>query len=62
MYAIVRDLPTSFASCVTSIDNNSNPIDIDLAKKQHDDYVEVVRKHVDHVVQVTTDEAHPGKL
>ncbi|CAO3655751.1 unnamed protein product [Mucor hiemalis] len=59
MYAIVRDLPTSFASCVTSIDNNSNPIDIDLAKKQHDDYVEVVRKHVDHVVQVPTDEAHP---
>lgn len=60
MYAIVRDLPSSFASCVTSIDNNNSPINIDLAKKQHDDYVDVIKQHVKHVIQVPTDEAHPG--
>lgn len=62
MYAIVRDLPSSFVNCVTAVDNTSSPIDIELAKKQHEDYVEVLKQHVEHVIQVPADEAHPGKL
>ncbi|KAI8047373.1 uncharacterized protein B0P05DRAFT_566294 [Gilbertella persicaria] len=59
MYAIVRNIPSSFADCVTSVDNTTSPIDIQLAKKQHDDYVEVVKQHVKHVIQVPEDENHP---
>lgn len=62
MYAIVRNLPLSFASCVTSVDNNANPINIELAQKQHDDYVRVIKEHVKQVIEVPADEAHPGKL
>lgn len=61
MYAIVRNLPSSFASCVTSVDNNNDPIDISLAQKQHDDYVNVIREHVKQVIEVPADEEHPGK-
>jgi dimethylargininase len=61
MYAIVRNLPSSFAECVTSIDNNNDPINIELAKKQHDHYVDVIKQHVKHVINVPADEAHPGK-
>lgn len=61
MYAIVRDLPSSFAKCVTSVDNNIDPINMDLAKKQHNDYVEVIKQHVKHVIHVSADEEHPGK-
>ncbi|KAK4511812.1 uncharacterized protein ATC70_003811 [Mucor velutinosus] len=59
MYAIVRHLPLSFASCVTSVDNNDNPINIELAQKQHDDYVNVIKEHVKQVIEVPADEAHP---
>ncbi|KAI8095302.1 hypothetical protein BDF21DRAFT_435630 [Thamnidium elegans] len=59
MYAIVRDLPSSFANCVTSVDNNEDPINMELARKQHDDYVDVIKQHVKHVIQVPADEAHP---
>jgi len=62
MYAIVRNLPSSFASCVTSVDNNDSPINIELAQKQHDDYVNVIKEHVKQVIEVPADEAHPGKL
>jgi dimethylargininase len=61
MYAIVRNLPSSFVNCVTAVDNSVNPIDIELAKKQHDDYVDIVKQHVKHVIEVPADEAHPGK-
>ena len=59
MYAIVRNLPSSFANCVTSVDNNNDPIDIKLAQKQHDDYVNVIREHVKQVIEVPADEKHP---
>ncbi|GAA5804337.1 hypothetical protein EDC94DRAFT_643032 [Helicostylum pulchrum] len=59
MYAIVRDLPSSFVNCVTSVDNNNDPINMDLARKQHDDYVDVIKQHVKHVIHVPADEAHP---
>lgn len=60
MYAIVRDLPSNFVKCVTSVNNNDNPIDLELAKKQHDDYVDVIKQHVKHIVKVPADEEHPG--
>lgn len=60
MYAIVRELPSSFANCVTSVDNKTDPINIELAKKQHDEYVEVLKKHVKGVIHVPADEEHPG--
>jgi dimethylargininase len=60
MYAIVRDLPSSFVNCVTAVDNTVNPVDIELAKKQHEDYVQLLKQYVKHVVQVPADEAHPG--
>ncbi|KAG2202293.1 hypothetical protein INT47_010741 [Mucor saturninus] len=59
MYAIVRELPSSFASCVTSVDNKTDPINIELAKKQHADYVEVLKQHVKGVIHVPADEEHP---
>lgn len=61
MYAIVRDLPSSFDKCVTSVDNNKDPINIDLARKQHDDYVNLIEQHVKHVIHVPADDEHPGK-
>jgi dimethylargininase len=61
MYAIVRNIPSSFTECVTSIDNQKDPINIELAKKQHNDYVDVIKQHVKHVIEVPADEAHPGK-
>jgi dimethylargininase len=59
-YAICRDLPQSFSNCVTAIDLNQSPIDIDLARQQHDAYVQVLKEHVANVIQVSADEAHPG--
>lgn len=59
-YAICRELPRSFASCVTAVDNTASPIDISLATKQHEAYVEVLKKHVKQLVEVPADEAHPG--
>ncbi|CEP07239.1 hypothetical protein [Parasitella parasitica] len=49
----------NFASCVTSLENKEDPINIALAKKQHDDYVNIIREHVDQVIEVPTDEGHP---
>jgi dimethylargininase len=59
-YALCRDLPQSFSSCVTAIDLNQSPIDINLAHKQHDAYVQVLKEHVTNLIQVSADEAHPG--
>ncbi|CAO3688444.1 unnamed protein product [Umbelopsis ramanniana] len=58
-YALCRDLPQSFSSCVTAIDLNQSPIDINLAHKQHDAYVQVLKEHVTNLIQVSVDEAHP---
>lgn len=59
-YALCRDLPQSFSSCVTAIDLNQSPIDINLAHKQHDAYVQVLKEHVTNLIQVSADEAQPG--
>ena len=61
MYAIVRDIPSSFDQCVTMVDNTSDPIDIELARKQHEEYVKAIEPYVDRVVHVSADENHPGK-
>lgn len=58
-YAICRELPRSFKDCVTAVDNTTSPIDISLAFKQHEAYVEVLKKHVRQLVEVPADEAHP---
>ncbi|KAI8334003.1 hypothetical protein BC941DRAFT_433572 [Chlamydoabsidia padenii] len=57
--AIVRALPYSFGNCVTNVDNTQNPIDIKLAKTQHDLYVDTLKKHIPTVIEVETDENHP---
>lgn len=59
-YAVCRDLPQSFANCVTAVDLNHSPIDISVAARQHDAYVQVLQQHVKHVVHVPADESHPG--
>lgn len=59
-YAVCRELPQSFVNCVTAVDLNQSPIDIDLAHQQHDAYVQVLKQHVKEVIQVAADEAHPG--
>lgn len=61
MYAIVRDVPTTFDKCVTTVDNTVSPIDISLAKKQYEAYVNALREHVDHIVEIPADPLHPGK-
>ncbi|GAB5592390.1 hypothetical protein Unana1_07290 [Umbelopsis nana] len=58
-YAVCRELPQSFVNCVTAVDLNQSPIDIDLAHQQHDAYVQVLKQHVKEVIQVAADEAHP---
>ncbi|KAG0799738.1 hypothetical protein G6F22_002928 [Rhizopus arrhizus] len=59
MYAIVRDVPTTFDKCVTTVDNTVSPIDISLAKKQYKEYVNALREHVDHIVEIPADPLHP---
>ncbi|KAG1457364.1 hypothetical protein G6F46_008044 [Rhizopus delemar] len=59
MYAIVRDVPTTFDKCVTTVDNTVSPIDISLAKKQYEAYVNALREHVDHIVEIPADPLHP---
>ncbi|KAI8367417.1 hypothetical protein EDC96DRAFT_461864 [Choanephora cucurbitarum] len=59
MYAIVRDIPSSFDQCVTMVDNTSDPIDIELARKQHEEYVKAIEPYVDRVIHVSADENHP---
>ncbi|CEG83397.1 hypothetical protein RMATCC62417_17323 [Rhizopus microsporus] len=58
-YAIVRDIPDTFDQCVTAVDNTSSPINVELAKKQHEEYVKVLKEHVDHVIEVPADPLHP---
>ncbi|KAI8370272.1 hypothetical protein BD560DRAFT_396965 [Blakeslea trispora] len=59
MYAIVRDIPSSFDKCLTMVDNTYDPIDIHLARKQHEEYVETIKQFVDHVIHVPAEEIHP---
>ncbi|KAI8640798.1 hypothetical protein BD408DRAFT_444891 [Parasitella parasitica] len=58
MYAIVRNVPSSFASCVTSLDKKYDPFNIGLAKKQHEDYVGIIREPVEQMIEIPPDEGH----
>ncbi|ORZ11799.1 hypothetical protein BCR42DRAFT_420670 [Absidia repens] len=57
--AIVRVLPDSFGNCVTNVDNANSPINISLAKEQHELYTETLKKHIPNVIVVEADENHP---
>ncbi|KAI9262039.1 hypothetical protein BY458DRAFT_515225 [Sporodiniella umbellata] len=59
MYAIVRDISSSFNHCETDVDNRADPINIELAKKQHEAYVETLKKYVKHVIEVPEDPSQP---
>ncbi len=56
--AIVRDLPQSFVQCIKEHEPE-DPIDLGLAKKQHDQYVELLKESITRVVQLPADEALP---
>ncbi|KAI8100050.1 uncharacterized protein BX664DRAFT_382492 [Halteromyces radiatus] len=57
--AITRLVPNSFENCVTNVDNSAQPIDIKLAQKQHDAYVDILKKYIPNVIVVEADENHP---
>ncbi|OBZ85418.1 N(G),N(G)-dimethylarginine dimethylaminohydrolase 1 [Choanephora cucurbitarum] len=59
LFKALRDIPSSFDQCVTMVDNTSDPIDIELARKQHEEYVKAIEPYVDRVVHVSADENHP---
>lgn len=60
--AISRSLPDSFASAVAEHSTyNTPPVDMQLARAQHDGYVATLRKHVP-VLCVPADEAFPDCL
>jgi dimethylargininase len=56
--AIVRDLPLSFFRALT-MHAPSAPIDVDLARRQHDAYVEALRGLLPQVVKLPADESLP---
>jgi dimethylargininase len=56
--AIVRQMPRSFANCLKQ-EVPFDPINVDLAKVQHDDYVDTLRMLVDRVVELPADERLP---
>jgi len=58
--AAVRDLSSSFsAAALTSLDNSSHPIDMDLAHHQHKSYTEAVGRFVPLVHAVPSDPSLP---
>eukprot|EP00887_Chlorella_sp_A99_P007778 scaffold20.g7778.t1 len=60
MHALVRGLAGSFADAITG-EPLEEPIDLELARQQHDSYVEVLKSLVSSVTELPADDAHPGK-
>lgn len=57
-YAIVSKIPESFARNAHLADPN-NPIDLNLATRQHDEYVDVLRRLGIDILELPPDENHP---
>lgn len=57
-HCLVRDLPRSFELGLKQ-SPLIVPIDSQLAKRQHDTYVQILNSHVPNVIQVEVDENHP---
>lgn len=55
---IMRKLPDSFAGCLT-IKTPKVPIDVALARQQHQSYTELLRKLIPNVIELPADEAYP---
>lgn len=58
MHALVRGLAGSFADAITG-EPLEEPIDLELARQQHDSYVEVLKSLVSSVTELPADDAHP---
>lgn len=56
--AIVRGVPDTFSSCLT-MEKPHAPIDVDLARKQHAQYVQILKELVQEVVVLPPDNAYP---
>ena len=60
-YAVVSKIPDSFAYNAHRKDPNQ-PIDLALATKQHDDYVDVLRRLGVDILELPPDERHPESI
>ncbi|XP_024527694.1 N(G),N(G)-dimethylarginine dimethylaminohydrolase 1 isoform X1 [Selaginella moellendorffii] len=56
--ALVRGVPHTFSSCIT-MEKSEAAIDVELARKQHSDYVNILRELVDHVVELSPMDEFP---
>ncbi|KAJ3211232.1 N(G),N(G)-dimethylarginine dimethylaminohydrolase 1 [Entophlyctis luteolus] len=57
---LCRNLPNSFQSCVTKVDLvATGPIDLHLARQQHDQYVHAIRSTGINVVELSASDEHP---
>ena len=57
-YALVRDLSDSFEDSL-KLHLPTVPIDLHLAKKQHENYIELLEKLVPNVIRLEADSSHP---
>ncbi|MGY8702189.1 MAG: dimethylarginine dimethylaminohydrolase family protein [Candidatus Poseidoniales archaeon] len=56
--AIVRGIPASYTEAL-AVHFGDGPTDLDLAKQQHEGYVEALRQSGVNVIQIPTDDAFP---
>lgn len=57
-YALVRDLSDSFEDSL-KLNQPATPIDIDLAKTQHENYISLLEELVPEVIRLEADQNHP---
>lgn len=57
-YAVVSKIPESFARNAHIVNKNI-PIDLNLATRQHDEYVDVLRRLGIDILELPPDERHP---
>jgi len=57
-YALVRDLSDAFENSL-KLHPPDSPIDLNLAKKQHQHYIETLKVLIPHVIEIASDPSHP---
>ena len=60
-FAIARDVPNSFVQALTKYSTDDNPVDIELARKQHDNYLDKLRNHIPTLTLPALDD-HPDSI
>jgi dimethylargininase len=57
-FALVRDIANSYENSLKS-EEPATAIDLELAKKQHENYIALVKESVPNIIRLPADEAHP---